>query len=194
MPCRTLDIHSIRSVGTRCYGAYDNVNLNPQNTRKCNITNYYFFHSIISTNSIRIHNQVLININNQQKSLQQTHHFINQHQSKLNKLIISLINQNKKQIQTFLKMPHDKTTKSTWINTKKQTNPRMKTSWIDYDNLKIMKWKHAMKIDLKKWSGVSDVVTNGALSSDTDLIFVDGSFRFGFFNLLIPIHGRERKR
>lgn len=47
--------------------------------------------------------------------------------------------------------------------------------------------------DLKKGSSISDVVTNGALSSDSDLIFVDWRLWFGFFDLLIPIHGLSRE-
>lgn len=46
-----------------------------------------------------------------------------------------------------------------------------------------------MREDLEKGSGVGDVVANGTLGGDSDLIFVDRRLGFWLFDLLVPIHG-----
>lgn len=42
---------------------------------------------------------------------------------------------------------------------------------------------------LEKSSGIADIVSNNALSGDSDFVLVDGRFRLGLLNPLVSIHG-----
>lgn len=48
--------------------------------------------------------------------------------------------------------------------------------------------KKVVKLYLKKSGGIADIVANKTLSSDTNFIFIDRRFRFGFLHSCVFVH------
>ena len=44
-------------------------------------------------------------------------------------------------------------------------------------------------VNLEKRGGIADVVSDGTLGSDSNLVLVYGGLRLRFLDLLVPIHG-----